>query len=185
MFQRYNYFKKEARIYKSKERIEVGGDLTHHSNRLLSLDTFRDMTIAGMILVNNPGNWSHVYPPLLHAEWHGITPTDIIFSFFLFILGVSIVFAYSSQMKKNIPDNFTFKLCQGSCNFKIKPACCCSGINAIFNVYKFNAFILKAAIRSIRYEGIGPINQASKLQPHLRSGAGQSFCQAQDVIYFS
>ena len=59
-------------------------------NRLLSLDVFRGMTIALMILVNNPGSWSHVYPPLLHAKWHGLTPTDLVFPFFMFIIGVSL-----------------------------------------------------------------------------------------------
>ncbi len=59
------------------------------SNRLVSLDVFRGMTIAGMVLVNNPGG-SPVYWPLEHAEWHGLTPTDWIFPFFLFIVGVSI-----------------------------------------------------------------------------------------------
>ena len=61
--------------------------------RLLSLDAFRGLTVAGMILVNNPGDWGHIYPPLEHAEWHGWTPTDLIFPFFLFIVGVSITFA--------------------------------------------------------------------------------------------
>ncbi len=55
--------------------------------RLLSLDVFRGLTIAGMLLVNDPGNWGHIYPPLRHAEWHGWTPTDLIFPFFLFIVG--------------------------------------------------------------------------------------------------
>ncbi|MGB5345769.1 MAG: heparan-alpha-glucosaminide N-acetyltransferase domain-containing protein, partial [Woeseia sp.] len=62
-------------------------------NRLLSLDVFRGMTIAAMILVNNPGSWSYVYAPLAHATWHGVTPTDWIFPFFIFIVGVSIVFS--------------------------------------------------------------------------------------------
>lgn len=62
-------------------------------NRLLSLDVFRGMTVAAMILVNNPGDWDHVYAPLLHAHWNGCTPTDLIFPFFLFIVGVSIAFA--------------------------------------------------------------------------------------------
>ena len=65
--------------------------------RLLSLDVFRGLTIAGMILVNNPGSWDHVYPPLLHAEWDGWTPTDLIFPFFLFIVRVSMSFAFSSR----------------------------------------------------------------------------------------
>ena len=65
--------------------------------RLISLDFFRGMTICLMIIVNCPGSWSTVYPPLLHAEWHGVTPTDLVFPFFLFIVGVSIVLAYSKK----------------------------------------------------------------------------------------
>src|SRR5258708_148431 len=57
--------------------------------RLLSLDVFRGLTIAAMLLVNNPGTWSHVYPPLEHAEWNGWTPTDLVFPFFLFIVGIA------------------------------------------------------------------------------------------------
>jgi len=53
------------------------------SERLLALDVFRGLTMAGMVVVNNPGDWGHVYGPLLHAEWHGWTPTDLIFPFFL------------------------------------------------------------------------------------------------------
>lgn len=59
------------------------------SGRLLSLDILRGITIAGMIMVNNPGSWSHVYAPLRHAHWHGLTPTDLVFPFFMFIMGVS------------------------------------------------------------------------------------------------
>jgi predicted acyltransferase len=57
--------------------------------RLLSLDVFRGLTVAGMLLVNNPGTWSAIYPPLGHAAWHGWTPTDLIFPFFLFIVGIT------------------------------------------------------------------------------------------------
>ncbi len=64
--------------------------------RLLSLDVFRGITVAAMILVNNPGSWSHVYAPLRHAEWNGCTPTDLVFPFFLFIVGVAITYALSS-----------------------------------------------------------------------------------------
>ncbi|MFN0255049.1 acyltransferase family protein [Pedobacter ureilyticus] len=67
------------------------------SQRLLSLDFFRGLTVAAMILVNNPGSWTHIYPPLGHAEWHGCTPTDLVFPFFLFIVGVSIAYAMGSK----------------------------------------------------------------------------------------
>jgi predicted acyltransferase len=68
------------------------------TERLTSLDAFRGITIAAMILVNNPGTWSAIYPPLRHAAWHGWTPTDLIFPFFLFIVGVAIVFAYEKRL---------------------------------------------------------------------------------------
>ena len=71
------------------------------NSRLLSLDFFRGLTIAAMIVVNDPGSWSYVYPPLRHAEWHGVTPTDLVFPFFLFIVGVSIVLALSKRKKTN------------------------------------------------------------------------------------
>src|SRR3569832_203799 len=70
------------------------------AKRLISLDIFRGMTIAAMILVNNPGNWSAVYWPLLHAEWNGWTPTDLIFPFFLFIVGISLHLSFESRRKK-------------------------------------------------------------------------------------
>ena len=63
------------------------------TNRLLSLDAFRGITIAAMILVNTPGSWGYVYLPLRHADWHGWTPTDLIFPFFLFIVGVAMTFS--------------------------------------------------------------------------------------------
>lgn len=65
--------------------------------RVVSVDIFRGLTIVLMILVNTPGTWSNVYAPLLHAEWHGYTPTDLVFPFFLFIVGTSIVFAYQGK----------------------------------------------------------------------------------------
>ena len=67
------------------------------SQRLLSLDFFRGLTVAAMILVNNPGSWGHIYAPLEHAEWNGCTPTDLVFPFFLFIVGVSIAYAMGSK----------------------------------------------------------------------------------------
>ncbi len=75
------------------------------SERLVSLDVFRGITIAGMILVNNPGTWGSVYPPLLHAEWFGCTPTDLIFPFFLFIVGVAITLSLSKRKARS--DNQT------------------------------------------------------------------------------
>jgi predicted acyltransferase len=68
-------------------------------NRIESVDILRGFTIVAMILVNTPGTWSHVYAPLLHAEWHGLTPTDLVFPFFLFIVGISIYFAYKNKTK--------------------------------------------------------------------------------------
>jgi len=67
------------------------------TGRLRSLDAFRGLTVAAMILVNNPGSWSHIYPPLEHAEWNGWTPTDLIFPFFLFIVGVSLVVSFTRR----------------------------------------------------------------------------------------
>ncbi len=70
------------------------------ANRVLSLDVFRGATILAMILVNNPGTWGAIYPPLAHAEWHGWTPTDLIFPFFLFIVGVAISYAFPKYLDK-------------------------------------------------------------------------------------
>jgi predicted acyltransferase len=69
------------------------------SGRLASLDAFRGLTIAGMILVNTPGNWGYVYPPMRHAAWHGWTPTDLVFPFFLFIVGVSISLSFARRIE--------------------------------------------------------------------------------------
>ncbi len=63
--------------------------------RLIALDAFRGLTIAMMVLVNTPGSWSYVYAPLRHAKWHGCTPTDLVFPFFLFIVGTAMVFSFS------------------------------------------------------------------------------------------
>ncbi len=73
------------------------------NERLISLDAFRGFTIASMIMVNNPGSWSNVYAPLLHKPWHGITPTDLIFPFFIFIVGVSIALAYTKRLELGLP----------------------------------------------------------------------------------
>lgn len=63
------------------------------NNRLLALDVLRGITVAGMILVNDPGSWGAVYAPLRHAVWNGLTPTDLVFPFFMFIMGVSMFFS--------------------------------------------------------------------------------------------
>lgn len=62
--------------------------------RLLALDVLRGITIAGMILVNNPGSWAHIYAPLEHAAWNGCTPTDLVFPFFMFVMGVAMYISY-------------------------------------------------------------------------------------------
>lgn len=72
----------------------------HPVSRLTSLDAMRGFTIAAMILVNYPGSWQYLYQPLEHAEWHGLTPTDLIFPFFLFIVGVSIALSYTKLLEK-------------------------------------------------------------------------------------
>jgi len=69
-------------------------------NRLISLDVFRGITIAGMVLVNNPGTWGAIYSPLAHAEWHGATPTDFVFPFFLFIVGIAITLALGKRVEQ-------------------------------------------------------------------------------------
>ncbi len=72
--------------------------------RLASLDVFRGMTVAAMLLVNNPGSWGSIFPPLAHAEWHGWTPTDLIFPFFLFIVGVTTALSLSIRRTRGASD---------------------------------------------------------------------------------
>lgn len=79
------------------EARPIAAATTIAATRLTSLDMFRGLTIAGMILVNDAGDWSHVYWPLEHAEWNGWTPTDLVFPFFLFIVGVSMVLSFESR----------------------------------------------------------------------------------------
>jgi predicted acyltransferase len=64
------------------------------TKRLMALDVFRGLTIALMIVVNNPGNWNYVYAPLLHSKWNGCTPTDMVFPFFMFIVGAAMWYSY-------------------------------------------------------------------------------------------
>lgn len=79
-----------------KAEITKGGKPS--GKRLLALDVLRGITIAGMIMVNNPGSWGYVYAPLQHAPWIGLTPTDLVFPFFMFIMGIS---TYISLRKYN------------------------------------------------------------------------------------
>ncbi|MGH8084831.1 MAG: acyltransferase family protein [Lysobacter sp.] len=72
------------------------------SRRFASVDAMRGLTVAAMLLVNTPGDWGHVYGPLLHSQWHGCTPTDLVFPFFLFIVGVSIALAIVPRMESGV-----------------------------------------------------------------------------------
>jgi predicted acyltransferase len=79
-------------------------------NRTESVDAFRGITVAAMILVNNPGSWNYVYSPLRHAEWNGCTPTDLVFPFFLFIVGVSIHLAYRQRVSDGLTRSVLIKI---------------------------------------------------------------------------
>ena len=68
--------------------------MTQHINRFMALDIFRGATMALMVIVNTPGTWAYVYSPLRHAQWHGCTLTDLVFPFFLFIIGVAMRFSF-------------------------------------------------------------------------------------------
>ncbi|HUF13975.1 MAG TPA: heparan-alpha-glucosaminide N-acetyltransferase domain-containing protein [Longimicrobiales bacterium] len=72
------------------------------TDRLESLDAFRGITVAAMLVVNNPGTWSAIYPPLRHATWHGWTPTDLIFPFFLFIVGVAMSLSFAKLRARGV-----------------------------------------------------------------------------------
>ena len=87
------------------ERSTSTGPRRATRERLLSLDVFRGMTIAAMLLVNNPGSWAAIYPPLEHAPWHGWTPTDLIFPFFLFIVGVTTHLSISARRERGVTDD--------------------------------------------------------------------------------
>jgi len=80
------------------------------NNRLLALDVLRGITIAGMITVNNPGSWAHIYAPLRHAVWNGCTPTDLVFPFFMFVMGVAMYISYRKYDFRLIGQTFG-KLC--------------------------------------------------------------------------
>lgn len=95
--------------------------------RLKSLDVFRGIAIASMIIVNNPGSWEQVYPPLDHAEWHGCTPTDLVFPFFLFIVGCAMSFSlskYTQTAKKSGAAKSQLLETEAQKNADKKPASC-------------------------------------------------------------
>ena len=75
-------------------------------NRIVSIDVLRGLTILLMIVVNTPGSWSYVYPPLLHAKWHGCTPTDLVFPSFLFIIGLTMAISFKHVSGKSLPRIF-------------------------------------------------------------------------------
>jgi predicted acyltransferase len=76
--------------------------MTVPSKRLLSLDALRGCTVAAMLLVNDPGDWGHVYTPLDHSPWNGCTPTDLIFPFFLFVVGVSAALSLVPRLEQGV-----------------------------------------------------------------------------------
>jgi predicted acyltransferase len=88
---------------------ELSASTQTFSQRLLSLDALRGFTIAAMVIVNDPGSWSSVYEPLLHADWHGLTATDLVFPFFIYIVGVSIAFAYTKRLAAKVPKKDIYK----------------------------------------------------------------------------
>jgi predicted acyltransferase len=81
----------------------------HGRERLVSLDVFRGITVAGMLLVNNPGTWDAIYPPLEHATWNGWTPTDLIFPFFLFIVGITTHLSLNARRARGDTDSMLVK----------------------------------------------------------------------------
>lgn len=114
--------------------------------RLLSLDVFRGLTVAAMILVNNPGSWSTIYAPLKHAEWNGCTPTDLIFPFFLFIVGVSISYALGSKKESTSQSKLLFTA--------LKRASILFGLGLFLNLFPKVFTDPMEAISTVRIPGV-------------------------------
>ena len=114
--------------------------------RLLSLDVFRGLTVAAMILVNNPGSWSTIYAPLKHAEWNGCTPTDLIFPFFLFIVGVSISYALGSKRESTSQSKLLFTA--------LKRASILFGLGLFLNLFPKVFTDPMEAISTVRIPGV-------------------------------
>ena len=109
--------------------------MAQQSGRLLSLDVMRGITIAGMILVNNPGSWKYVYTPLEHARWNGLTPTDLVFPFFMFIMGVSMFFSLRKYNFKLSKESVTKVLRRTVLIFLVG-----LGLNLLQWIYRFPEF---------------------------------------------
>jgi predicted acyltransferase len=122
------------------------------SPRLLSLDVLRGATMASMILVNDPGDWSHVYPPLDHSEWNGCTPTDLVFPFFLFMMGVSIVYAMEKR-KEAVQDHG--KLIWHAFKRMITLLLINYGVHFLFQFMSGN-FNIMEILRNLRLPGVLP-----------------------------
>lgn len=90
-----------SRGYERRNMPSTTRPISQLPERLRSLDVLRGATIAAMILVNNAGDWDKTYRPLLHAEWHGWTPTDLVFPFFLFAVGVAIPYAFAGRLARS------------------------------------------------------------------------------------
>src|SRR5213593_2998215 len=95
----------EAQVPRGDAGPTSGTAAPNTRERLLSLDVFRGLTVAGMLLVNDPGTWSAIFPPLEHAEWNGWTPTDLIFPFFLFIVGITTQLSISARRARGEDEN--------------------------------------------------------------------------------
>jgi predicted acyltransferase len=87
-----------------KAPVSASAPVAPPRERLLALDVFRGLTVAGMLLVNNPGSWAAIFPPLEHAEWNGWTPTDLIFPFFLFIVGITTELSLGARRARGASD---------------------------------------------------------------------------------
>ena len=138
------------------------------NKRLLSLDILRGITIAGMIMVNNPGSWGYIYAPLGHAEWIGLTPTDLVFPFFMFIMGIS---TYMSLRK------FDFRL-SGAVAWKIR-------YRIGYRLVRINhAYLSSTGGRvSILFRTIGPLYVEFRPYPYIGSYAPFSDLLRSSRIY--
>ena len=115
------------------------------NQRFYSLDVFRGATVALMILVNNPGSWGHIYPPLEHAAWHGVTPTDLVFPFFLFAVGNAFAFVMP-RLKTGGPSAFWKKV--------IKRTLLIFGIGIFLNWFPFIRYNAEGSLEFKQFANI-------------------------------